>query len=216
MDVDFIVQDSFALVRPQWKLAANFEEAGRTFADMVKQNYKTQEIEKHVEVEELEESSSGGEGDDEDLAVPEMDDGQSSGDEADAEVRWSTDSLNCSLISQEPLANGDAQLDSDFDEDIVVTRQEEQHDPEAEAEFDRELQKMMSESLDSRKFDRKPVFDVPLPMRRVQRPQTAGSDGSENESAATPSVTQTMAFSLITKKGSRHQVTKHCRLGFCQ
>ena len=87
----------------------------------------------------------------------------------------------------------------------MVTRQEEEHDPEAEAEFDRELQKMLSESLDSRKFERKPVFDVPLPMRRTQRPQTAGSEGSENEGTATPS-TDTMAFSLMTKKGSKQQV----------
>ena len=43
MDVDFIVQDTFALVRPQWKLATNLDEAGRAFADAVAQNYKTQE-----------------------------------------------------------------------------------------------------------------------------------------------------------------------------
>ena len=97
--------------------------------------------------------------------------------------------------------------DSDFEEEIVVTRQEEERDPEAEAEFDRELQKMMSESLDSRKFDRKPVFDVPLPMRRAQRPQTAGSDGSENEGSVTPPTAKTMAFSLMTKKGSKQQVS---------
>ena len=89
----------------------------------------------------------------------------------------------------------------------MVTRQEKERDPEAEAEFDRELQKMMSESLDSRKFDRKPVFDVPLPMRRAQRPQTAGSDGSENEGSITPPAAKTMAFSLMTKKGSKQQVS---------
>ncbi|KAL9125095.1 MAG: hypothetical protein Q9217_005649 [Psora testacea] len=176
MDIDFMVQDSFALTRPQWKLAASFEEAGRAFADIVKQNYKSQEAEKPIEPEEPEDDSSEGEGDDEDLPVPDMDD-----------------------------ANGDAEHDSDFEEDIVVTRHEEQHNPEAEADFDKELQKMMSESLESRKFDRKPVFDVPLPMRRAQRPQTAGSDGSENEGTATPPGTSTMPFSLMTKKGSKQQ-----------
>ena len=86
MDIDFIVQDCFSLTRPQWKLAANFEEAGRAFSDIVKQNYKIQEAEKPAEPEDPEVDSSEGEGDDEDLPVPEMDDAQSSGDEADAEA----------------------------------------------------------------------------------------------------------------------------------
>ena len=99
--------------------------------------------------------------------------------------------------------------DSDLDEDIVVTRPEEQRDPEAEAEFDRELQKMMSESLESRKFERKHLFDVPLPIRKVQRPTTAGSDESESERVASPPPTNTMAFSLMTKKGNKQQALSH-------
>lgn len=102
--------------------------------------------------------------------------------------------------------NGDSKHDSDFEEDIVVTRQEEERDPEVEAEFDRELAKLMSESLDSRKFDRKPMFDVPLPMRRAQRENTANTaDDSPNEGTATPPTVNTMAFSLMTKKGNRQQ-----------
>ena len=66
---------------------------------------------------------------------------------------------------------------------------------------------MMSESLDSRKFDRKPLFDVPLPMRKAQREAhvTVGDD-SGNEGTATPPNTNTMAFSLMIKKGNRQQV----------
>lgn len=101
--------------------------------------------------------------------------------------------------------NGSASVGSDFGEDIVVTRQEEERDPEAEAEFDRELAKMMSESLDSRKFDRKPMFDVPLPMRRAQRDTSTAAEDSPNEETATPP--NTMAFSLMTKKGTRQQVS---------
>lgn len=108
-------------------------------------------------------------------------------------------------IYYQPLTNGHTKNDSDFDEDIVVTRQEEQRDPEAEADFDRELSKMMSESLDSRKFDRKPVFDVPLPMRRAQRDTSTTAEDSPNEGTATPP--NTMSFSLMTKKGNRQQVS---------
>lgn len=86
----------------------------------------------------------------------------------------------------------------------MVTRQQEERDPEAEADFDRELAKMMAESLDSRKFDRKPMFDVPLPMRRAPRDTSTAADDSPNEGTATPP--NMMAFSLMTKRGNRQQV----------
>ena len=92
MDIDFIVQDTFSLTRPQWRLAADFEEAGRAFAELVKQNYKAQEQEKPIEAEEPDEgSSSEDEADEDELPVPEMD-AQSSSDEAEIEVGTP---LNC-------------------------------------------------------------------------------------------------------------------------
>lgn len=95
----------------------------------------------------------------------------------------------------------------------MVTRQEEERDPAAEAEFDRELQKLMSESLDTRKFERKPVFDMPLPLRRAARPSAVDSDGSDTEIVEEPVKTNTMAFSLMTKKGSKPQVSLVCWIG---
>lgn len=96
-------------------------------------------------------------------------------------------------------------LDSDFDDEaITVTRPEDERDPEAEAEFDREMAKMMAESLESRKNDRKPLFDVPLPMRRAVRETSTAADDSPSDGAATPP--NTMAFSLLTKRGNRQQV----------
>jgi regulator of nonsense transcripts 2 len=96
MDIDFIVQDTYALTRPQWKLAANLTEAGSAFADACKQNYKTQESEKVVEPEEAEDDASSDEQDDDERAVPEMDegeDGQSSSEEAEQEVTMIRNSL---------------------------------------------------------------------------------------------------------------------------
>jgi regulator of nonsense transcripts 2 len=93
------------------------------------------------------------------------------------------------------------------DESIVVTRQEEEVDPEDEADFEREYAKMMAESLDSRKHERKPTFDVPLPMRRKDRDINTSSEAWVDESSS-PSTAQasTMAFSLLTKRGNRQQV----------
>ena len=205
MDIDFMIQDTFALTRPQWKLAANFDEAGRAFADAVAQNYKSQESEKAAEPEDADDGSSSDGGDDDELQVPEMDDVHSSSEEVEAEVTSISTAANGRLNdTSQNLPNGDSKQDSDFEEHIVVTRHEEERDPEAEADFDRELAKMMSESIDSRKFERKPLFDVPLPMRRANRDTSHAGDESPTDGTATPPTT--MAFSLMTKKGNRHQV----------
>jgi len=90
------------------------------------------------------------------------------------------------------------------EEEIFVTREEEQLDPEAEAEFDQAFERMMAESLDSRKFERKAVFDVPLPIRRGQRDTNAAAEDTVERDIQTTS--DTMAFALMTKKGNRQQV----------
>ena len=79
-----------------------------------------------------------------------------------------------------------------------MMRQEEEVDPEAEADFDQAFEKMMAESIDSRKFERRALFDVPLPMRRGTREDLTESGPQ------TPS--NTMSFALMTKKGNRYQV----------
>jgi regulator of nonsense transcripts 2 len=200
MDVDFLVQDTYSLVRPQWKVAGDIEEAGRLFSEAIAQNYKVQDGDKGAEIEDddvesISSDANGEEGLDED-GIPDIDDGQSSAEEA------------------EPFANVDqdgegVNTDSE-DEEIFVARQEEERDPEAEADFDRAFEKMMAESMESRRFERKALFDIPLPMRPSRREQTA-SDETFVETPQQPP--NTMAFSLMTKKGNRQQVslTRVCR-----
>ena len=92
------------------------------------------------------------------------------------------------------------------EEKIVVTRQEEERDPEAEAEFDRELAKLTAESLDSRKFDRKPMFDVPLPIKKNERSGNPTVLAKEAQPTTLSTLPDTMAFRLLTKRGNRQQV----------
>ena len=88
MDIEFIIQDTFALTRSNWKLAASFEEAWQAFAELTKGHYKTQEADKNVELEAQEDDPSSEEdGEDDDLPVPDIDDARSSSDEVDIEVR---------------------------------------------------------------------------------------------------------------------------------
>ncbi|KAI9788052.1 MAG: hypothetical protein M1816_007264 [Peltula sp. TS41687] len=198
MDIEFLVQDTLSLVRSQWKLAANLEEASQKFAEAVSQNYKAQETEKAGEADESpRDTSSEGDPDEDESRLPELEDLHSSSEDVE-------------IVA--PMESSQ-QTQSDSDEaQIVVTRQDEERDPEAEAEFDRELAKLTAESLDSRKFDRKPMFDVPLPMRRGDRDGEAGGVSSDADLAATggsagetAAAANTMAFSLLTKKGNRQQ-----------
>jgi len=97
--------------------------------------------------------------------------------------------------------------DDDQEEHIVVTRPEEQRDPEADADFDRELARLMSESVESRKTERRQMFDVPLPMRRAVRDSAANAMEDRSQTAS-PEVrtSSTMKFSLLSKRGNRQQV----------
>jgi regulator of nonsense transcripts 2 len=88
--VDFLIQDTYSLVRPQWKIASDLEEATRLFSEAVSQNYSLQEGDKAIdpEEEELESVSSDGnveDGLEEDL-VPEGDEEQSSTEEAEVGI----------------------------------------------------------------------------------------------------------------------------------
>ncbi len=113
-------------------------------------------------------------------------------------------------VADEDTGEDKDEVDSE-EEQIVVTRQEEELDPEVEAEFDRAFEKMMSESLDSRKFERKTHFDVPIPIRKLQRGPIEQID-EEHVPAPTPE-TNKMAFSLMTKKGNRQQASTPFPLG---
>jgi regulator of nonsense transcripts 2 len=63
----------------------------------------------------------------------------------------------------------------------------------------------MSESAESRKFERKPVFDVPLPMRRARDVPATAEDGPV-EAPPQPVIAQnTMKFSLLSKRGNKTQ-----------
>ncbi|KAK5538319.1 mRNA decay protein [Exophiala sp. CCFEE 6169] len=191
MEIDFLVQDTFSLVRPNWKLITDLGEAAKIFGEAVSANYKQSASEKAAEqAEELEDTGSDddalGEGDGE-LEVP-----QSSDEEGEDGI-------------EEDTGEEKQNDESDEEEQIVVMRQEEQLDPEAEADFDRAFEKMMSESLDSRKFERRSQFDVPLPIRKIQRqPQEPTEDEPKPPVESEPN---TMAFSLMTKKGNRQQAS---------
>lgn len=88
MDIDFLVQDTFSMTRPQWKLVTDLEEATRIFGEAVAQNYKTQDAERPAEPDDEEaESSSSDEGFEDDV-MPEVDEDGESSDEAEVSLSY--------------------------------------------------------------------------------------------------------------------------------
>jgi regulator of nonsense transcripts 2 len=204
MDIDFVVQDTYSLLRPQWKLIANdLGEASKAFSEACKLNYHDIASGKAVEPEEPEDLDGDGLGSDD--ARP-LGDRLAAGDRdgVDGDKSGEDDNLDASDDIQQIA-------DSDEDEHIVVTRPEEQRDPEADADFDRELAKLMAESVESRKFDRKPMFDVPLPMRRTNPQATtviAEDSGADSRPQSPADGPGKMKFALLSKKGNRQQVRR--------
>lgn len=95
MDIEFIVQDTFSLTRPQWKLATTLEEATKAFQLAVAQDQKNAGLDKTIDPDEGSSSTSsdddGGDGDG-DIVLPEADgdDDSESGEEEDTEVSTTT------------------------------------------------------------------------------------------------------------------------------
>lgn len=185
LDIEFLVLDTFALTRPQWKFVDDIEEATKAFQLAIAQDQKTAGVDK---VAEADDATSGASSDDDN---GDMDDVEADGDGDDESASE----------EEEEAEDGDnvSTHESEYDEAIIVTRQEEAADPEDEAEFEREYAKMMAESLESRKFERKQLFDVPLPVRSRNREPSMSTGTGE------PQQNGKMAFSLMTKRGNRQQ-----------
>jgi len=204
MDIDFLVQDTLVLLRPTWKWQANLEEAGKAFQEAVSKTYKPTEDDKNGvgEVEDMDDGDSwsdGAEDVDRDEEIEAREGAISDGEDEEG-------------AAAERLSDETSETSSEEEEEsIVVGKREEHIDPEAEADFDREFAKMMQESLESRKFERKPVVDVPLPIRKgstfsmLSREPTMESENGDYIPPPQPEQKGTMMFSLLTKRGNRQQ-----------
>jgi len=58
MDIEFIVQDTYLLTRPQWKLATNLEEATKAFQLAIAQDNKNSGVEKAPDTDDMSVHSS--------------------------------------------------------------------------------------------------------------------------------------------------------------
>jgi regulator of nonsense transcripts 2 len=205
MDIEFIVQDIFVLCRPQWRLASNLDEATKAFQLAVAQDQKFSGQDKVVDPDE---GLSGPSTEDE-MGLADQDE-DSESEEEDIEVKPGLEygsRVTCAYrycVEQEIEQQSASEASGSQEEAIVVTRPEEELDPEEEADFDREYAKMMAESLESRKLERKPLVDIALPVRAKAKEALSTEAGSV--APLEPVAGPTMAFAVLTKRGNRQQV----------
>lgn len=122
----------------------------------------------------------------------------------------------------------------DAEEDVVVLREKppvhDSEDENARMDFDREFAKMLADTTDAKRGERKPapIFDTAVPLiKRSVAPGSvdmaarsrSGGDGSASsqsrgsaqagtaEGGKAASVAEQMQFSLLSKKGNKQQVS---------
>lgn len=97
--------------------------------------------------------------------------------------------------------------DNDVDEVVVIRErtQRDEVDEAAQSDFDREFAKMLADTTDARRGDRKaapPIFDTAVPHIRRQAEPALASLGPNGGHAGAGG----MQFSLLSKKGNKQQV----------
>lgn len=99
--------------------------------------------------------------------------------------------------------------DEDGEDVVLIRNKDTKHDEvdtEAQSEFDREFAKMLADTTDARRGERKnapPIFDMAVPLMRKTQAAKAEPDHQDGK----------MAFTLLSKRGNKQQVrhaTPYC------
>ncbi|KAJ3127315.1 hypothetical protein HK098_006494 [Nowakowskiella sp. JEL0407] len=188
MDIEFMLSETCEQIRPSMPVYYTFEAAAEELNKIVMKQQGNAGVDQR-------QSQSGGVGNEPSSPVDDVED-EDYEDEADRHQ----------IIQDESESGSDDDEDDDNDdgseagvveeeEAVVVHVQGPEIDEEAEMEFEREYSKLMQESLESRKYEKKPTaFDVAIPIRSRQ------NNEEENVREGT------VAFSLLTKRGTKQQI----------
>jgi regulator of nonsense transcripts 2 len=183
MDVEFLIAEIFELLRPRLVLTKSYEDAVVAFEKVViKRSQNIAPAEFVSEDDDL--------GDEAAFSSRTVD--HMSGEEDSGRADEQTSDVDSHAGSAvEEMAGQDG-------ESIVVLMPEEVRDEDEDADFEREFSKMMQESIESKKNERKPVvFDVAVPGRVKLSSSVVSEDFGNSDS---------VMFTLLTKKGNKQQV----------
>ncbi|EIN12047.1 transcription factor [Punctularia strigosozonata HHB-11173 SS5] len=185
MDVEFMLSDSLEAVRPKLVIPKSIEEAANAVDDMLNAALQTAGITAGDDSDD----DSGNEQEDGEGRPDVEDDEEADGDGADSPVEDRAPSP---------------------DEVVVLTSQSNENLGPSEddmTEFEREFAKMITDSTESRKVDKKTALALwdatVLPAPKKKRADEDEEDAVEHHGEASRDV---MNFTLVTKRGNKQQV----------
>ncbi|CAO3569234.1 unnamed protein product [Mortierella alpina] len=179
LEIEYMIEDTFTELRPKLRRFETYEEAVAAVEALLGPLGSS---EQGSSLQNDDSDSEESEGDDD------GDDDQQ--DEDDDESDEDEDGLD-----DDEEMHAMRQMD-DEEQAVVLTNQHKQEEP-LDEDFEREYLKMMSESLESRKFERKHLtLDVAIPVLR-------SADRREEPVVNNP---DHVAFTLLTKKGNKQQL----------
>jgi regulator of nonsense transcripts 2 len=151
MDVDFMITDTLEMLRPQLSILTSYEEANEAVDRMLLEQLKSVQGTDGTGKPLLEDGFEESEGSDTSM---------SGGEEDDLDLLETNEDESGENNSDTNNVTGDEE-----DDVVVLKNKKEALSREEEEEFEREFSKMMTDSIDSRKFEKKAaVLDVPIPM----------------------------------------------------
>ncbi|KAF9012414.1 transcription factor [Cyathus striatus] len=186
MDVDFMLSDSLEAVRPQLKIPKAIDEAALAVDEMFNATFHT-----------LSPSEDSGEGTDDDDDDDDDDEGEQDDEDGEDVVE-----LDSPTTDRAPSPEQEVKLSS-----TGISQENLGPSEEAEAEFAKELAKMVTDtSAESRKVDKKTALalwdSAVLPSTRRRR-----ADEEEEAADEAPNKHDMMNFTVITKRGNK-QLTR--------
>ncbi|KAI8927114.1 armadillo-type protein [Entophlyctis helioformis] len=230
MDVEFFVTETLELLKPDLRFCETYEEAvaavNRIAAEQMKALQDAQAAaaaaaaadqsvaagsltgqptagataDDAEDVEPDEESDFYGE---ESLAMDgdsNSDVSDSEDDEIDEDAEGDEDDEDDDLEEDDEDGRDDQFMGDEDEDDEVIVHLQTPVVTEEDYEFEQEYNRMMQESLESRKGDRKIAsFDAPIPIRRNLQ-SGAGGDAGESQVEAGQ-----IAFTVLTKRGNKQQ-----------
>ncbi|KAF9897701.1 hypothetical protein BX616_005125, partial [Lobosporangium transversale] len=189
LEIEYMIEDTFTELRPKLRRFTSYEEALAAVEAL------------HGPLDSHNNSNANGSGHDQTIQNDESDSEDSEGDDdgeddnQEDEEEDDSDEDEDGPEDDEEASHAMRQTD-DEEQAVVLTNQ---HKPveAVDEDFEREYLKMMSESLESRKFERKHLaLDVAIPILRA-------ADRREEPQLSNP---DHVAFTLLTKKGNKQQL----------
>ncbi|EMR08831.1 hypothetical protein PNEG_02618 [Pneumocystis murina B123] len=176
MDVEFILQDTMRLIRPNLRLISSLEEAAKGIDEIIAKYIKSYDIQTNSH--DIDDSTDTESFNDDDVPIF---------DDQEGEILEKEDDLADNIKNESSHINED--------DEIIMFRRE--RNKKEEEEFDIEFSKIVSESLEARKFDRKGIFDLPLPIKRQNFHMNCNEVETSNVS------NNNITFALLVKRGNR-------------